>query len=214
MAAHGWLLWALAWIGAILTGAYTFRLYFMVFGGEARGPLRGRPMPLGMKIPLGILASASLLLGFIQVPDGWPGPHLLLPWLSNELGMPLMPHGGTAWVLGLLGAFASLGGVYLGWRLARAELAGRGTGRIPLLASGLYLDALYDQLFVRPAFALSRWLRDGIELATLNRALIGSLLFVLQMLHNLLSTTQNGRTARYAAYMTFGVVAMLGYLLW
>ncbi len=163
-APQGWLLWGLAIAGAVLTGAYTFRLYFMVFPGQSRGKLKDYSMPLSMRLPLGILALASIGLGFVQFPTEWPYlPHLFLPWLSGELGMPTMPHGATAVLLSLLGMAAALLGIAWGWRLAQRELAGLGVGRSQLLASGLYLDAIYDALIVRPCFALSRALRDGIE---------------------------------------------------
>jgi NADH-quinone oxidoreductase subunit L len=128
--------------------------------------------------------------------------------------MPAMPHGATAVLLSLLGMAAALLGIAWGWRLAQRELAGPGVGRSQLLASGLYLDAIYDALIVRPCFALSRALRDGIEASTLNGAVVGSLVRVLRVGNRALSLTQNGSTARYASLMALGVVAMLGYFLW
>ncbi|APZ44276.1 NADH-quinone oxidoreductase subunit L [Acidihalobacter ferrooxydans] len=214
-APQGWLLWGLAIIGAVLTGAYTFRLYFMVFAGAPRSPIKDYALTGSMKLPLGILAVASIGLGFVQFPSDWPHlPHLLLPWLAPEVGLPTMPHGTASVVLMLLGMAASLLGIYWGWRLARAELAGRGSGRLAVLSSGLYLDAIYDALIVRPCFTLARALRDGAEALIFNAAVVGSLVLALRGGHRALSTTQNGSAARYAALMALGVVAMLGYLLW
>ncbi|MEJ2478885.1 MAG: NADH-quinone oxidoreductase subunit L [Acidihalobacter sp.] len=214
-APQGWLLWGLAIVGAVLTGAYTFRLYFMVFPGQSRGKLKDYAMPLSMRLPLGILAVASIGLGFVQFPSEWPHlPHLFLPWLSGELGMPTMPHGASAVVLSLLGMAAALAGIAWGWQLAQRELEGLGIGRSKLLSSGLYLDAIYDALIVRPSFALSRALRDGIEAAAFNAAVVGTLVRVMRAGNRALSLTQNGSTARYASLMALGVVAMLGYFLW
>jgi NADH-quinone oxidoreductase subunit L len=214
-APQGWLLWGLAIIGAVLTGAYTFRLYFLIFPGEARSPVKDYAMSWSMRVPLGILAVASIGLGFVQFPSDWPHlPHLLLPWLAGELGMPTMPQGGLSVVLMLLGMAASLAGIAWGWQLARAELVDRGTGRLPALATGLYLDKIYDVLVVRPCFGLARALRSGIETAALDHALVGSVVGVLRLGNRVLSLSQNGGTARYAGFMALGAAAMLGYLLW
>jgi NADH-quinone oxidoreductase subunit L len=214
-APQGWLLWGLAIFGAVLTGAYTFRLYFLIFPGKARSPICPYAMPWSMRLPLGILAIASIGLGFVQFPSDWPDlPHLWLPWLAGELGMPLTPQGTTAVVLMVAGVVASLAGIAWGWRLARAELADRGPGKLPLLASGLYLDAIYDALLVRPCFALSCALREEVEAGVLNGAVVGSVARLMKLGNRALSMTQNGSTARYATLMALGVVVMLGYFLW
>jgi NADH-quinone oxidoreductase subunit L len=54
--------WALALmvLGAGLTGLYTLRAYWLVFGGEPRSSLHAHDAGLAMKISLGLLAAGSL----------------------------------------------------------------------------------------------------------------------------------------------------------
>ena len=158
-APHGGLLWGLAILGAVLTGAYAFRLYFMVFHGPKKGETVEYRMPWAMRLPLTLLAVASLTLGFVQFPEGWHLPRLVTPWLAAELGMPQMPHGGTAVLLRWLGIVAPLVGIALAIPIVRSERAGRGTSSVGVLAQGWYLDAIYDALVVKTLFRL----RAGIE---------------------------------------------------
>ncbi len=213
-APQGGVLWGLAILGAVLTGAYAFRLYFMVFHGPQRGENVAYQMPWTMRLPLGILAVASLALGFVQFPEGWHLPHLWTPWLAPEVGMPHMPHGGTGVMLQVLGMAAPLVGIAIALAIVRSERSGRGTSSVRVLAEGWYLDAIYDALLVKPYFALARVLRAVVEAWSLNGALVGSLVWITRGGNRLLSITQNGNAARYASLMVLGAVLMVGYFLW
>ena len=213
-APHGGLLWGLAILGAVLTGAYTFRLYFMVFHGPKKGETVEYRMPWSMRLPLTLLAVASLTLGFVQFPEGWHLPHLVTPWLAAELGAPQMPHGGTAVLLQLLGMVAPLVGIALALRIVQSERSGRGTSSVGVLAQGWYLDAIYDALIVRPFFAFARALHAVVESWLLNGAMVGSLVRIAQGGNRVLSITQNGNAARYASLMVLGAILMVGYFLW
>jgi NADH-quinone oxidoreductase subunit L len=213
-APHGRLLWSLAILGAVLTGAYTFRLYFMVFHGPKKGATVEYRMPWAMSLPLTILAVASLTLGFVQFPEGWHLPRLVTPWLAAELGEPQMPHGSTAVLLRWLGIVAPLVGTALAIPIVRSERAGRGTSSVGVLAQGWYLDAIYDALVVRPYFAFARALSAVVESWSLNGAVVGSLVWIAQGGNRVLSITQNGNAARYASLMVLGAVLIMGYFLW
>ena len=87
---YGVILWVVALIGTFLTGLYTFRLYFIVFGGErCLAPLRGarhrtasddgREGPLTMLVPVGVLAVLAVIGGWIQFAPLW---HPLTNWLD------------------------------------------------------------------------------------------------------------------------------------
>jgi NADH-quinone oxidoreductase subunit L len=213
-APHGELLWGLAIAGAVLTGAYAFRLYFMVFRGPQRDKYARYPMPWTIRLPLGILAVASLFLGFLHFPEGWQLPDLWTPWLAPAAGMPHMPQGGTAVILIVLGMAAPLLGIAIALAIVRSERSGRGTSSIRMLAQGWYLDAIYDALLVRPYFGLARVLRAAVESWALNGAIVGSLVWIARGGNRLLSITQSGNTARYASLMVLGAVLMVGYFLW
>jgi NADH-quinone oxidoreductase subunit L len=213
-ARHGGLLWGLAITGAVLTSAYAFRLYLMVFHGAPRGEAVAYPMAWSMRLPLGVLAVASLTLGFVQFPEHWPLPHLWTDWLAPELGTPPATHGAAAVLLQLAGMAAPLAGVALALVLVRGERAGRGVSSVGVLASGGYLDAMYDAVVVRPLFALARGLQRLVESWSLNGAIVGSLVWTARGASRLLSLTQDGNTARYASLMVLGLILVVGYFLW
>jgi NADH-quinone oxidoreductase subunit L len=210
----GALLWGLAILGAVLTGAYTFRLYFMVFHGPERGATVEYRMPWSMRLPLGVLGVASLTLGFVQFPEGWHLPQFWSPWLAPEVGMPPEPHGGTVGLLQLAGALAPLLGIALAAAIVRSERAGRGTSSVGAFAEGWYLDGFYDWLVVKPYFALARILNVGVEAWSLNGAIVGSLVWSARGGNRVLSMTQNGNAARYAGLMVLGAVLIVAYFLW
>ena len=84
----GYCLFACCLAGAFLTGLYTFRLYFIVFGGEQsefaqehlHEPHGRREGPLSMVWPVGVLAVLSAIAGCIQFAPFWePITHLARP---------------------------------------------------------------------------------------------------------------------------------------
>src|SRR5205814_879076 len=68
--------------GAFLTGLYTFRMYFIVFGpGQVSDPAveHHGEGPVTMLVPVGILAVLAVVGGWIQFSPFW---HPLTNWLS------------------------------------------------------------------------------------------------------------------------------------
>jgi NADH-quinone oxidoreductase subunit L len=78
---HGWygdLLFVAGQIGALLTGIYAFRLFFIVFTGEPSAWARehfhahhGKEGPLSMRWTVGVLALLSIVGGWIQFAPFW-----------------------------------------------------------------------------------------------------------------------------------------------
>jgi len=141
-------------------------------------------------------------------------PQLWGPWLAPEVGTPELPHGGSGRLLTLAGMVAPLAGIALAFAIVRRERAGGGTSSIRLLEEGWYLDRLYDLVIVRPYFALAQALRTLVEGWSLNRAALGSVVWLGREGGRLLSQGQNGSAARYASVMVLGAVLVLGYFLW
>ena len=212
LAPHGILLYTLALAGALLTAAYAFRLYFLVFEGEPRG---GEPYRLGwgMKIPLLILAIASVGIGWLQFPPGWPGPHLWLPWLQRELGPTPEPTGSLAAILEAVGAMVTLVGIGLGYLAARWERQGRGLSRITFLAQAWHLDALALRFLPPVLYGAATFLRQGVEGLLFRSAILGGLREGLQWSGVALVWGENGLISRYVAFMLLGLL-LLVLLLW
>jgi NADH-quinone oxidoreductase subunit L len=207
------LLWSLGLGGAILTGTYTFRLYLMVFHGTGRKEPTEYTMPFTMKIPLAILAVLSLTIGFLQFPPDWPGPHVWVPWLAPETGLPPTPSAQALPWLEIAGALASLIGIAIAVPIVRREREGRGLSNVGFLLNSWYFDAFYDHIIVRPYYAISGFLRTVFENGVLNGALLGSVVGALRFGNLALRVSENGSMARYAGVMVLGSVVVLGYLL-
>ena len=103
---HGhWWIWLVGTITAGITAFYMFRQVFMVFFGEYRGAHGGHhddahgshgshhghgvqhphESPGLMTMPLVVLATGAVLVGFLNVPGGLGGSHRFETWLAPVL---------------------------------------------------------------------------------------------------------------------------------
>jgi NADH-quinone oxidoreductase subunit L len=162
---YGVILALAALAGAFLTGLYTFRMYFIVFGpGSAPDTGHHGEGPKTMLVPVGILAILSVIGGWIQFSPLW---HPLTNWLS-----PVAATLGVAEPTNTQEAIASALAVLLGLAGAVVAYAVYGQGRIAVprlpvlqraLEHKLYFDEAYDALFYRPAAAIAAALRREFE---------------------------------------------------
>ena len=151
--ALGAFLYAAGLIGALLTGLYTFRLYFTVFRGEPSELVQEHTHeghgegPLSMLIPVGVLAVLATIGGLVVIPGVW---EPFLHWI-DETAEPLV-QATVAEDYGTSAIAVSLG--LIGFFLARrAFQAGRQLVTNPgiwrVLEHKLYFDELYDAVFFR-----------------------------------------------------------------
>ncbi|HVH51963.1 MAG TPA: NADH-quinone oxidoreductase subunit L, partial [Gaiellaceae bacterium] len=165
---YGVVLAIVALIGAFLTGLYTFRMYFVVFGpGRVSDPAvhdQHGEGPKTMLAPVGILAVLAVVGGWIQFSPFW---HPVTNWLS-----PVAATLGVAAPTNTQEAIASVLAVLLGLAGAGVAYALYGQQRIAVprypavqraLEHKLYFDEAYDALFYRPAVALAAVLRKDFE---------------------------------------------------
>ena len=170
-------------------------------------------MRWGMKIPLAILAAASIGIGWLQFPPGWPGPHLWVHWLAPELGLPPRPLGLEGMLLTIVGALATFLGIALGYWAASRERAGRGLSRWRFLATGWGIDGAVLRLFPAPFYALGRLLRRGVENLAVQGLAQGGLRDGLRLSASAFARGENGLASRYAVSMIAGLFLLL-LLLW
>ena len=180
--ALGWTLFVACLLGVLLTGAYSFRLYFAVFQGkpqeaaaqQAHAHERRGEGPLSMLVPVGVLAVLAAIGGLLSIPGVW---HPFTHWVE-ETGEPLVEA--TARQDYLVSAISVALGI-VGLLLARrAFLRDRQLVTAPtawrIFEHKFYFDELYDALFHRPAAGLSHALRRRVEEPVIERSLneIGS----------------------------------------
>jgi len=179
--ALGWTLFSAGLLGALLTGAYAFRLYYAVFRGppaevtpEPHGPEAAHEPahgegPLSMLVPVGALTVLSTLGGLLSVPGVW---HPFTHWVSETAEALVEPSTGEDYLTSLAAVTLGLAGL---WLARRAFVSGRqlvtSPGAWRALEHKLYFDELYDALFYRPAAALAGALRREVEEPVVERSL-------------------------------------------
>jgi NADH-quinone oxidoreductase subunit L len=182
----GYSLLALGLVGALLTGAYTFRLYFLVFHGApselalehagGHGEAHGEPStgsqagghghghgegPRSMIVPVGVLAVLATIGGLVVIPGVW---EPFLEWI-DVVAEPLVvqtvaqDYATSAVAVALAGI-----GIWLAHRafVASKELVPDGRVRT-VLEHKFYFDELYDAVLARPAQLLADGLRLRLE---------------------------------------------------
>jgi NADH-quinone oxidoreductase subunit L len=163
--ALGWILYVGGLVGALLTGMYALRLYFLVFRGEAAepepAPAHHGEGPRSMSLPVGVLAVGSSITGLLVIPGIW---RPFEDWLETAVEPLVVPSTAQEWLTSAVAVSLGLLGSYLAWRAFTAgrELVADGAVRTAL-EHKLWFDELYDAVFSRPGQAIAVELRDRFE---------------------------------------------------
>jgi NADH-quinone oxidoreductase subunit L len=164
---YGQLLFAAGLAGAFLTGLYTFRMIFIVFGGDPspyarehfHTPERGGEGPFSMTSTVAVLAILSVVGGWLQFAGLW---HPLSDFLQPSVESLVEPSGTQDLVASILAVGLGIAGI-----LVARQLYGVRRVRLPearfwrdLLERKFYFDDAYAFVFYRPAAATARlWTR-------------------------------------------------------
>jgi NADH-quinone oxidoreductase subunit L len=208
----GWTLLAAGLLGTILTGAYSFRLYYAVFHGQpAETPvphaLHGYGEgPRSMVVPVGILAVLSTIGGLLSIPGVW---HPFTHWVEESAEPLVEPTTGEEYLVSAIAVALGLVGFLLArsaFRRDRQLVTRPDAWRV--LEHKLYFDELYDGLFYRPAAAISNGLRRNVEEPVIERSLdeIGSGTFLAS---GGLARVQSGLLRTYALAVTVAVLVLV-----
>ncbi len=168
----GPILWVIALIGALLTAVYTFRLLFIVFGGEASDHV-GEKLhkvrfegPLTMMLPVGALAVLAVVGGLIQIPGAW---HAVDNWIEPVAESLQHPATWMEVVSPVIAVALALVGAAIAWRLwgQPSEVPGRLRAQYPQVAAALehkfYFDEFYERALSLPTQQLAVALRRFVE---------------------------------------------------
>jgi NADH-quinone oxidoreductase subunit L len=166
--AYGDVLFAVGMAGTFLTGLYTFRMLFVVFGGEQSAYVREHPphahgdrvAQWSMYLAVGALTVLAAVGGWLQFADLWTP---VTDWL-RPVAQPLVEASGAQEAVASIVAVAlGAAGIAVAWWIYAAK---RAPAPRPwaLLEHKFYFDELYAGLFYWPAVALSKllyWLVEG-----------------------------------------------------
>lgn len=145
------MIWLFAWLTAGLTSFYMFRIYFLTFEGEYRGPNPDSVKESGsaMLFPLIVLTVPTVLLGFL----GNPFDNRVQAFLENqpaevESWVTFLTMAGSSIGIGLIGFFFSFF-VYYKCSISRISLANLNPSLYEFSRNKWYIDDLYDQVIVK-----------------------------------------------------------------
>jgi len=154
---------------ALLTAFYTMRQITLTFLGKSRTESAEHAVESKwtMTLPLVLLAVFAIVAGWPGIPGDFPLIGGFIPNFVHEfVGGTLAEHPETItfnWIPLLVSLAVSLGGLALGWLVYRDLPAGapdpleKRLGPVyRLLKNKYYFDELYDLIFVRPSYWLSR----------------------------------------------------------
>jgi NADH-quinone oxidoreductase subunit L len=233
-----YLFYAVGVVVAFMTAFYTFRMIFMTFWGEWRGPAEAwkhvHESAATMVAPLVILAVPTVLAGlFLGIP---PEGGLIHTWLeevfhhAEELHAGVLPgsiaagehHGfelfGIGGLLLLVGATAGALGILLAyrWYVQNPEAPRRFVERIPLgLGPGMYAASV-NKYYVDDIYQLV-FARGGVYLSNLlwwfdAKVIDGAVNgagWLASRTGGLLRHSQTGRVQNYGLGMAAGLVLVL-----
>ncbi|MGY1784213.1 NADH-quinone oxidoreductase subunit L [Geodermatophilus sp. SYSU D00698] len=210
----GWLLGAVAVVGAGLTAFYMTRLVLMTFLGRPRWTEGRHPheAPTVMTAPMVVLAVGSVAAGFLLV-QVFP----LDEWLAPVFGEPEeAAHVVAPAVVGIVVTAVMLVGVLAAWLfVGRREVPEVAPARVsPVVRAArrsLYADTVNESLFMRPGQWLTRalvWVDNrGVDGA------VNGLAATLGGSSSRLGRAQTGFVRSYALGMLGGAVLVAGALL-
>jgi NADH-quinone oxidoreductase subunit L len=213
----GWTLFVAGIVGALLTGAYSFRLYYTVFHGRREEvpaehePERGHEEthgegPLSMLVPVGMLTMLATIGGVLSVPGVW---HPFSDWLQGTAEPLVEASTGQDYLTSAIAVALGLLGFFLARRAFQSDrqlVSDPATWRV--LEHKLYFDELYDALFFRPSVALARSLRRWVEEPVVEGSLDEIGTGTIQASDGL-ARVQSGLLRTYALAIAFAVAVLI-----
>src|SRR5918992_84927 len=164
---HYYVLFGMALLTVFLTAFYIFRAIFVAFMGEPQteGAREAVESPGIMTGPMVILAFLAVVSGLVGTPLRDFFGELVAPSTFAAEALGLEPHP-FSYLLAAISVAAGVGGIALAYALyvpkpeRATALSRRFSGLYAFLDNGWYVDAIYGALFVRPAMAVGRFVRE------------------------------------------------------
>jgi len=162
-----YILFGMALLTVFLTAFYIFRAIFVAFTGEPRseGAREAVESPGIMTGPMVLLAMLAVVSGLVGTPLGDYFAEVVSPSEFATGALAIEPHGFNV-PLAVVSVLVAVAGIALAYALyvpkpeRAAALARRFSPIYTFLDKGWYFDALYGAVFVRPAMAVGRFVRQ------------------------------------------------------
>ncbi len=218
---RSWVMFIVLMLTSVLTAAYMFRLFFLVFFGNARMG-KGKAVqesPRIMTLPLVALALFSATAGFLGIPLLFGELHGLNNYLqpvfaANPRLLPPEHDVAVEIQLMLASVVVALGVGYLMYRryaikqvvIDPEQSVGKWWYRWSYRK--FYVDELYERLVVRPVEQLGDYFRTRVDPKIID-AVVNELGAGAVALGRQLGRLQTGFIGTYVLWMVFGLVILL-----
>ncbi len=234
-------LWALGFIAAGMTAFYMARLVVMTFFGENRATTEVQShiheSPLTMTMPLVVLAVLSVIGGWIGIPHFMGGMNHFEAWLEPVFAGGAA-HGAAAthgavhaaaghaadttmeWILASCSLALGVLGLVLGYIVYTKKLSVADTFKNlgggfmhRVLLNKYYVDELYEMVFLRPGFKISKdVLWKGVDAGFIDGILVTGSALVVYLTGSIIRIFQNGLVRFYAWSFAIGAAVFFLYL--
>ncbi|WLR50702.1 NADH-quinone oxidoreductase subunit L [Bacillus tianshenii] len=211
--AHGnYGLFTLAVVAAFFTSFYMFRLFFMVFGGEARGEQSHvHESPFVMTFPMIILGILAIFSGYVNTP--WFGTFLG-DWLTEgtTMGHELGHIPGSEWIM-ILAVGVSMLGIFIAYLIygnqfiERDWLTKHTVTPYTILLNKYFIDEIYKYTVVYATRAIGYLLKYIDEFVV--EGIVGATAAMTQGLGKVGSKLQNGQVQTYGAVAFIGLAVLV-----
>ncbi|MFS0821363.1 NADH-quinone oxidoreductase subunit L [Bacillus sp. 1P02SD] len=206
-----YVLFWLAVLAAFFTAFYMFRLFFMVFTGEARGNQTNvKESPSSMTIPMVVLGVLAVVAGYVNTP--WFGTFLG-DWLTEGTNLYGPGHTeGPGWIMAVA-TFVSLFGILLAYAMYQRKSISRDffSSRAPIMYSIVYnkyfIDEFYTMTVVYVTKVFSLFLRYIDEF--LVGGIVKGVAQATQGIGKLGAKLQNGQVQMYTSVAFVGLAILL-----
>ncbi|MEX0769702.1 MAG: NADH-quinone oxidoreductase subunit L [Balneolaceae bacterium] len=232
-------LWGVGVVTAFLTAFYMFRLTFSTFHGEFKLGKKIKEAvgaekylhesPATMTIPLWVLAIASILGGFLGIPNflvetftGQPAHvNLLHDWLALiAADYPIVMGKALEWALMIFAVSIAAGAVYVAYRMYGNGQQEESDEIVAERFGGLYqvwqekynLDEIYEGLVARPIVWFSDRVLAVFDMKVLD-GIVNGVGGTARLFGSLLRYIQTGIVTSYALFLIIGVMIVLAVML-
>ncbi len=218
---HNKIGYALMVFSALLTGIYMFRMFFVTFHGTYRNTHfsfdKVHESPLGMTLPLVVLAILSVIGGALNLPEylthqAGTLANWLKPILTIEEAKHAISHSTEYILIGIailvfVIAFLYTRSKYVSKNHVPTEA--ESTGVAGYMENKFYVDELYNAVFVKPLEGLSDVLGNFFETKVISPLSFG-INSILTRIGRLNKYVQDGNIEKYLLYMVIGIVILIG----
>ena len=206
-----YLIYAIALFTAFLTAFYMFRLYFIVFvapNGHRKDYVYTSKT---ITIPLLILAIGAVGAGFLNLPSIFGGNHLVDTFLAGLNSKSVTLSHSTEYILMVTSIVVAAAGIFVAYKkyakfdLEKPEL------EVGFVGRKLYVDELYDFLFVKSTKAVSKFIDKVLDDKIIDAFIMKSSTSFVEI-GKKVALIQNANVRFYAAFMLIGMSCIFVYL--